>query len=139
MPASKDTSHPSSPLAASPPEPTSQPSGYEWSSRSTWLGKPVIHVAFGSGSDGRTRTARGIIAIGQRAVGVCAFGLVATGFLAVGPIAFGIFSVGIVSAALGAALGVNAIAPVAYGICAIGIKAGGLASIVLRLGSVLPL
>src|SRR5437879_4015550 len=43
--------------------------GFEWKSRRTWMGWPLVHIAFGKGSDGRPRVARGVIAIGQRAIG----------------------------------------------------------------------
>jgi len=55
--------------------------GYEWKSAGRWMGEPVVHVAFGNGADGRPRTARGVIAIGQRAVGGMAVGIVAAGLV----------------------------------------------------------
>jgi len=101
--------------------------GFEWKSRGTWAGQPLVHIAFGCDESGRARTARGIIAIGQRAVGVVACGIIAGGMLAIGFVAIGFFSLGIVSIALGCAAGVNAIGPVAIGVTAIGAVAGGLA------------
>jgi len=44
--------------------------GYEWKSARTFLGYPLVHVAFGRDSRGRLRVARGIIAIGQFAIGL---------------------------------------------------------------------
>jgi hypothetical protein len=101
--------------------------GFEWKSRGTWAGQPLVHIAFGSDEAGRARTARGIVAIGQRAVGVVACGIIAGGMLAIGFVAVGFFSLGVVSIALGCAVGVNAIGPVAIGVTAVGAVAGGLA------------
>ena len=101
--------------------------GYEWKSRLLWMGFPVVHVAFGRGSDGRPRTARGVVAIGQRAVGGVAIGIVASGFFAIGFVAIGCFTAGVVSIAALGAVGVNAFAPAAIGITAFGYIAGGVA------------
>jgi hypothetical protein len=101
--------------------------GYEWHTSATWIGAPLIHVAFGMDPEGRPRVARGVIAIGQRARGGVAIGLIATGFVAIGFVAIGLFSVGIVAVAALAAVGVNAVAPWAFGVVAFGYWAGGLA------------
>ncbi|HEV7402029.1 MAG TPA: hypothetical protein VGO11_03850 [Chthoniobacteraceae bacterium] len=101
--------------------------GYEWRTAATWLGAPLIHVAFGMDAEGRPRVARGVIAIGQRARGGVAIGLIATGFVAIGLVAVGLFSIGLVAIAALGALGVNAIAPWAVGVVALGYWAGGLA------------
>jgi hypothetical protein len=101
--------------------------GFEWKSRGTWAGQPLVHIAFGCDETGRTRTARGIVAIGQRAVGVVACGIIAGGMLAIGFVAIGFFSLGVVSIAFGCAVGMNAIGPVAIGVTAVGAVAGGLA------------
>ena len=101
--------------------------GYEWKSRFLWMGSPFVHIAFGNGADGRPRVARGVIAIGQRAVGGLAIGIVATGFVAIGIVSIGLFSAGIVSIAALGAVGVNAIAPAAIGVTALGFVAGGVA------------
>ncbi len=101
--------------------------GYEWRTAATWIGSPLIHIAFGMDAEGRPRIARGVIAIGQRARGGVAIGLIATGFVAIGFVALGVFSLGIVAVAGLAAVGVNAIAPWAFGIAALGYWAGGLA------------
>lgn len=102
--------------------------GYEWKSASRWLGAPVVHVAFGNGSDGRPRTARGIVAIGQRAVGGVAIGIVAAGFVSVGMVSLGVFSFGVVALGAFLAVGGNAIAPVAIGLVAAGYAVGGVAT-----------
>lgn len=103
--------------------------GYEWRSQRTWMGTPLVHVAFGMGSDGRVRTARGIVAVGQRAVGVVSVGILAAGFVSIGVISIGAISFGVVSLAFGFACGVNAIAPIAFGVTAIGYAAGGVEAV----------
>ncbi len=103
--------------------------GYEWKSRALWMGAPVVHVAFGSDRAGRPRPARGVIAIGQRAVGGVAIGILAGGFISIGVVSVGVFSLGVVSVGALMALGVNALAPFAIGVVAIGYKVGGVAAI----------
>jgi hypothetical protein len=44
--------------------------GFEWKSRATIFGIPLIHIAFGRNSSGRLRVAKGVIAVGQFAVGL---------------------------------------------------------------------
>jgi hypothetical protein len=117
----------SCPHCGAPRELKSSSPGFEWKSRGTWAGQPLVHIAFGCDESGRARTARGIVAVGQRAVGVVACGIIAGGMFSIGFIAIGFFSLGIVSIALGCAAGVNAIGPVAIGVTAIGAVAGGLA------------
>jgi hypothetical protein len=101
--------------------------GYEWTSRATWLGAPLLHVAFGIDREGKLRTARGLIAIGQQAVGGVAVGIVARGFVSFGVVSFGVISFGIASLGAVAAVGINAVAPIAWGLAAIGFYAGGVA------------
>jgi predicted Ser/Thr protein kinase len=47
--------------------------GFEWKSKATVFGIPLVHIAFGRGRDRRWRVARGILAIGQFAVGLVTF------------------------------------------------------------------
>lgn len=44
--------------------------GINWKSRTTIFGIPLIHVAFGRDSLGKLRVAKGIIAVGQFAIGL---------------------------------------------------------------------
>ena len=99
--------------------------GYEWKSMGTWLGAPLVHVAFGIDHAGKPRTARGVIAIGQHAVGGLAIGVIARGFISLGVVSLGVVSFGVVSIAAVVAVGVNAIAPIAWGVAAMGYYAGG--------------
>ena len=101
--------------------------GYEWKSRWTWLGAPVLHIAFGADEEGKLRTARGLVAVGQRAVGGLSFGIIASGFISCGIVSCGVISFGVISFAAVAAVGLNAFGPIAYGVTAVGYYAGGLA------------
>lgn len=44
--------------------------GYEWKSRQTIYGIPLVHVAYGRDAQRRVRVAKGIIAIGQFGIGL---------------------------------------------------------------------
>jgi len=109
---------------------------YEYRSKATLFGWPLLHIATGvDPTTGRRRSAKGIIAVGTAPRGVIAFGDVAVGVIACGifcygPIAIGIVSVGIVavgSVAVGllVAMGGAALAPVAIGGAAFGYYANG--------------
>jgi len=102
--------------------------GYEWKSRLRWMGYPLVHIAFGHDDQGQSRTARGIVAIGQRAVGGVAIGIVAGGFVSLGVVSVGVFSIGVVSVGALFACGVNAIGALALGVVAVGYKVGGVAT-----------
>lgn len=114
--------------APRPTLPEFQGEGYDWRSRGTWMGYPLVHVAFGMDADGRGRVAEGIVAIGQKANGAVAIGLIARGFVSLGVISFGVFSVGVVALGGLAAFGVNAVAPYALGVVAAGYWAGGVSA-----------
>jgi hypothetical protein len=98
--------------------------GYEYRSRWTILGLPLVHAAFGRDlATGRRRVAKGVIAIGDQAIGVVAVGSGAFGLLAIGGGAIGVIAIG------GAAIGALAIGGVALGGLAVGGFAVGLAAI----------
>jgi hypothetical protein len=103
--------------------------GYEWKSATTLAGWPLVHIAFGIDRDGKMRTARGVVAIGQRAVGGFAVGILAAGLVSCGVVCGGIVSFGVVAGALVLACGVNALAPIAIGVVGVGIMAGGVHAI----------
>jgi hypothetical protein len=44
--------------------------GFEWKTKTTILGYPLVHVALGRDPEGKLRVAKGIIAIGQFGVGL---------------------------------------------------------------------
>ena len=110
--------------------------GYEYKSKRTWFGLPLLHVANGiDPKTGKARHARGIVAvggvatgwlaIGGRAYGGIAFGGIACGGLAIGGLAAGVVSFGGLALALILALGGLAVAPVAIGGLALGYLAVG--------------
>lgn len=89
---------------------------YEYKSRRTLFGLPLLHINVGRGAMYR---ATGIVAIGLAARGVVAVGLVSLGVLAVGAVSVGLPAVG--AAALGgAATGAVAVGYVAVGSLAVG-------------------
>jgi hypothetical protein len=103
--------------------------GYEWKSPTVIGDWPLVHVAFGIDRAGKVRTARGIVAIGQRAIGGLAIGILALGVVSCGVVCGGVASFGVVAVGLAWACGVNAIAPVAFGVVAIGFLVGGIQAI----------
>lgn len=98
---------------------------YEYKSRATLFGLPLVHVNFRR--RGRVRTARGIIAVGDIAVGLLSCGGIALGGISVGGISLGLLGFG------GVALGILAFGGAAVGTAAMGglavgkIAQGGLA------------
>ncbi len=95
--------------------------GYEWKSSWTYLGIPVIHIAYGRNKYGKLRVAKGIIAIGQFGIGLITIAQFGIGFL----FGFGQFLAGLVtlaqfSAGLYIALGQFAIGHIAVGQIAYG-------------------
>ena len=113
---------------------------YEYRSRVSCRGWPLIHIAFGKDpATGRLKRARGIIAIGNHATGVLAvgvlafglfsYGVVSVGLLAAGVLCLGAVSAGVLSLGLAASYGVVAIAPLALGVNALGYLAAGVKAI----------
>lgn len=109
---------------------------YEYRSKATLFGWPLLHVATGvAPATGLKRRAKGIIAVGSAPRGVFAFGDVAVGVIACGIFGYGLVSISIVGAgviAMGSvaaglwlAMGGIAIAPVALGGAAFGWYANG--------------
>jgi tRNA A-37 threonylcarbamoyl transferase component Bud32 len=99
--------------------------GYEWKSRATLFGWPLVHVCNGYDAQGRMVWARGIIAIGNRAVGVVAMGGLAIGLLAFGGMGIGFLAVGGGALGLLVAFGGGAAGTVAAGGLAVGVYATG--------------
>jgi serine/threonine-protein kinase len=94
--------------------------GFEYRSRRTIWGLPILHFATGwDPVTGRKRIAKGIIAVGDIAAGVVSLGVIACGGLAVGGCSLGVVAVG------GAAFGV----PLALGGFAAGVVAAGGAAV----------
>lgn len=94
---------------------------YEYKSKRTLFGLPLVHVHIGFGA----KRAKGIIAIGNIATGLIAVGLIARGFisyglLSIGVIGLGCLSLGLLLAAGAISIGVFAIGGIALGIFALG-------------------
>jgi hypothetical protein len=101
--------------------------GYEYKSKTTLFGLPLVHIVSGPGPDGRIKPAKGIIAIGSVAIGVFALGGISLGVVCVGGICLGLFGFGGLSVGLAVAVGGFALGYLALGGMAIGIYAiGGL-------------
>jgi hypothetical protein len=104
----------------------------EFTSRSSFIGWPLLHISRGrSPETGKIAAARGIIAIGQKAVGVLAIGQAAFGLIAIGQLSIGLL-IGVGQAATGilaigqAAAGIFAIGQFGIGIAGISQSGGGL-------------
>jgi hypothetical protein len=76
--------------APQPANPTWSGTGYEWKSSRTYGGYPLVHIAFGRDSRGKWRVAKGIIAIGQFALGLVTVAQFGVGLL----FGFGQFLIG---------------------------------------------
>jgi hypothetical protein len=88
---------------------------FEYRSKHSLLGLPLIHITGGRRSDGKVNVARGWIAFGGLAYGV----LFSCGGIAVGGISFGGIAIGVVAFG-GLGFGVLALAGLAAGIWAAG-------------------
>ena len=126
------------PSSASPSHWQSRPRrmqdwSFEWKSKRTVRGIPLVHIHFGIG-----RTAKGIFAVGLAAKGVCAVGIFSMGLLSFGVFSLGLLALGALSLG-GLSAGALAIGLLAFGGIALGIVAcGGVPSAALR-QAVLPL
>lgn len=103
---------------------------YEYKSRRTCFGVPLVHIHIGRGM----YVAKGIVAIGNIAIGALSIGVLACGGLSLGALALGLLSFAGLSAGLllaigGLAAGAVAIGGVAWGVIAIGGFALGMFSL----------
>ncbi len=114
------------------PTPTSAsfnwwPSHYEYRSKRTIWGIPLVHVAFSGDTSGQHMAlARGIIAIGDAAFGLIALGGIACGGVTIAGLNLGLISLGGISFALLVAIGGVAIGGFAGGSVALGLVSAGL-------------
>ncbi|MNV36505.1 HTH-type transcriptional regulator Xre [compost metagenome] len=102
---------------------------YEYKSKRTCYGIPLVHIHFGRGPF----VAKGIVAIGNIAVGALSIGIIALGGLCLGALTLGLISfaglaLGLLLAVGGVAFGGLSIGGLALGIVAIGGFAAGLFS-----------
>jgi predicted Ser/Thr protein kinase len=104
--------------------------GWQWKSQSTFMGWPLVHIAYGHHPDtGEKLVAKGLIAIGDVAVGGIAFGGVSVGLASFGGVALGLNAVGGCAIALQLAAGGCAIGALAVGGAAVGALAMGGAAV----------
>ncbi len=105
---------------------------FEYSSKISFFGLPLLHIKFRRHLNAKPATARGIVAIGNRAIGAVAvgrfcFGGLCFGMFPVGLVAFGSFSSGVIAFG-GFALGICALGGITLGILAVGGFAFGLSA-----------
>lgn len=101
---------------------------YEYKSKRTVCGIPLIHINIGIG-----KTAKGIVAIGFKSVGVISIGLLSLGLLSIGLLALGFLGLGIMGIGFfgfGAfALGLLSGGAISFGIMSFGVLSCGAVSI----------
>ncbi len=97
--------------------------GKRYRSSARLFGLPVVDIALGPSGAERRGKARGIIAIGDSAVGWIAIGSFARGIVAIGAIAIGVFAMGAWAIGLLTAFGGGAIA---LTVCTGGLSLGGI-------------
>ncbi len=90
--------------------------GFEWQSSQTFLGYPLVHVAFGKDARGKWRVARGVIAIGQFGVGLITVAQFGVGLL----FGFGQFILGFTALAQVAVALYLGVGQIATGYAAVG-------------------
>lgn len=104
---------------------------YEYKSKTTCFGLPLVHIHFGR----RPCVAKGIIAIGNIAIGALSCGIVALGGLCIGAIGVGLISLAGLALGLLLAIGGLAAGGIAIGGFALGVVAiGGLSIGMFALG-----
>ena len=106
---------------------------YEYKSKRTFLGLPLVHVNVGPG----LCRAKGVIAVGNVATGLISVGFVAAGLLSFGVLAVGILALGAIAAG-GVAVGAVAVGLFAVGGVAVAqyIAYGGYAQGMFAIGDV---
>ncbi len=100
-------------------------SEYEYKSKRTLFGVPLVHINLGVGF----KKAKGIIAIGNIAVGFVALGGLSCGLVSLGGAGIGLISLCAAAIALLVSFGAVAIAPLAFGAVAIGFISFGAVAI----------
>ncbi len=102
----------------------SRGSGFEWKSKETFYGYPLVHIAFGRDEQNKLRVAKGVVAIGQFGVGLITFAQFGVGILfGFGQLIFGITAVAQVAISILFGAGQLAIGYYAIGQIAIGFYA----------------
>lgn len=80
-------------------------SGFEWASKATLFGVPLVHVAFGRDRNGKRRVAGGIVAVGQFGIGVVTVAQIGVGLIGIGQFIVGMGVIAQVAFASVASLG----------------------------------
>ncbi len=93
-----------------------QGAGREWKTSTTVCGYPLIHIAYGRNSQGKLRVAKGVIAIGQFAIGLITIAQFGVGFI----FGFGQFILGLSAFAQAAITPLIGIGQLATGYMALG-------------------
>ncbi|MGQ4810475.1 hypothetical protein NKDENANG_03945 [Candidatus Entotheonellaceae bacterium PAL068K] len=104
-----------------PGRPNWQGTGFEWKSQTTIFGYPLVHVAYGRDARGKLRVAKGVIAIGQFAIGLITLAQFGIGIV----FGFGQFSLALTAIAQVAVTPLFGIGQLATGYIAIGQLAMG--------------
>jgi len=112
------------------------PVGKRFRSKATLFGLPVIDLAVGPAGNEKRGSARGIIAVGDTAVGWIAIGGFARGIVAVGGITIGIFPLGGIAVGLLTAIGglAMSLGSANGGLSVGGISCGGFAAGIIAQG-----
>ena len=83
-----------------------QKKGFQWNTRARVFGIPLVSVAFGTDEKGKTRVAKGFVAVGQFGFGVITIAQFGVGILfGIGQVTIGLVAVG--QLALGLLVGVG--------------------------------
>jgi transcriptional regulator with XRE-family HTH domain len=98
---------------------------FEYKSRKTFRGLPLVHVNIGFGM----KKAKGVIAIGNISQGIISIGLVAMGLLSFGLLSIGLIGFGVLAIGLLLAIGAISIGGISIGAVAIGFFTIGAVSI----------
>jgi hypothetical protein len=103
----------------------SRGSVFEYKSKRTFKGLPLVHINIGFG----VKRAKGILAIGNIATGVLSIGLLARGIFALGLLSLGLIGIGTLSVALLFSIGAISIGTFSLGAISIGVFTLGAVSI----------
>lgn len=105
---------------------------YEYKSRRTVLGLPLVHIHIGTkgaahGFFAFGLRARGVVSFGLLSAGIVSFGVLSIGLLAFGSLALGLLAFGAIAAGI-IAVGAVAVGVFALGACSIGLFSVGAAA-----------
>ncbi|MEW6136970.1 MAG: hypothetical protein AB1733_01975 [Thermodesulfobacteriota bacterium] len=104
---------------------TGAPGGFEWKTRTTLFGIPLVCISFGLDAQGKTKIAKGFVAIGQWAVGGITISQFGLGLISVGQFALGFAAIGQLALGVLTGIGQLAVGVFAVGQCVIGIYGRG--------------